>query len=167
MKKQWIKKTIVMSLAAITILGSTVYAQQGKSRNTRSSGAWMTEMNLTTEQQAQINEIRDDFQPAIMEIRHQIKKMEAESDRLSRDAKKNRKRINKLKKSIADNETAIQNLQATHREQINALLTPDQQAIYADYGVRGEKGQGFGKRSNDKKGMTPNPGRGNGRNANR
>ena len=167
MKKQWIKKTIVMSLAAITILGSTSYAKKGKNGNARSSGAWMTEMNLTTQQQTKINEIRDGFQPAIMEIRHQIKKMEAESDRLSREPKKNRKRIKKLNKSISDNETAIENLQLTHREQISALLTPEQQAIYADYGIRGERGQGFGKGGNDKMGMTPNPGRGNGRNGNR
>lgn len=142
MKKQWITRSVIVGLMSVIILSGSVYARGNNQQTKRTQAVWMTELNLNTQQMQKINELRDDMQPAMMEIRHQIRKLELELNQLKRSVSPDQDQIMALRKSIFDNETAIQAIQANHRAEIRVLLTADQQIMFDDYGY----GQGNASR---------------------
>lgn len=140
-------------IVSFLILVSLTVSLEAKAKQKKAFGqdpAWMTELNLTTEQMQQINQLRDGIQPAMMDVRHKTRTMELEVKRLERDAKQNGPAIAKLKESIKANNESITALQKNHRAQVRALLTPDQQIAYDEYGhgSRGSKKGGRSRSSN-------------------
>ncbi len=165
MKKQWIKKLAVVGLTSVMLLSTSIYARGPQKKLNKQTGTvWMTELNLNTQQMAKINELKDAMQPAMMDIRHQIRKTELEIKKLNRKDLADQKQITVLRKSVFDHETAIQSLQNTHHKQIRVLLTADQQIMFDERGYgqgrsgdngrtkRGAGREGQGSNSNGRSG---------------
>jgi len=149
-------------IVSFLILVSLTVSLEAKSKQKSSLGqdpAWMTELNLSSEQMKQINQLRDGMQPAMMDVRHKTRTMELELKRLERDTQKNAPAIDRLKASIKANNEAIAALQKNHRAQVRALLTPDQQLIYDEYGQGSRGSRKF--RSSRGENSDPMNGRGN------
>jgi len=149
MRKQWTKKVMIVMLAGIMITSGSLYARGNKRNTPASRNVWMTELNLNSQQMLKINALRDDMQPAMMDIRHQIRKFELELSKLNRSTAPDQASIDMLRKSIFDRETAIQAIQTSHYAQIRGLLTAEQQMIFdarnhsfsgKQRGGRGQKG---------------------------
>ena len=123
MRKQMIKRTMVMGLVGIMILGGSLQARGTRSSAPRSQAVWMSDLNLNTQQMQKVTEMRDGMQPALMDIRHQIRKYELELNKEKRSASPDQASITSLRKSIFDSETTIEAIQTNHRAEIRVLLT--------------------------------------------
>ena len=131
------------------ITSGSLYARGNKKSAPAPRNVWMTELSLNSEQMQKINDLRDGMQPAMMDIRHQIRQYELELSKLNRSADADQARIAVVRKSIFDRETAIQAIQTNHHAQIRVLLTAEQQMIFDTSGKnfsgnqsarRGQKG---------------------------
>jgi len=130
MKSRLIKtKTVVGLLVLLSVIG-TLEARGRKGQSDKKGVAWMSELNLNQQQMQKINQLRNEMQPAIMDIRQKTRSMELELDRLNQSGQADPQKVAMLKQSISGNIQSISALQQGHREQIRVLLTPDQQASF-------------------------------------
>ena len=164
MKKQWVKSSMIVGLATILIMGGSLQARGTRSSGPCTQGVWMTELNLNTQQMQKINEMRDGMQPAMMDIRHQIRKYELELNQIKRSATPVQAKVTVLRKSIFDSETAIDAIQTNHRSEVRVLLTAEQQIIFDTngYGNGSNDGSSRSKRSGTRNGSGDRSGRGRG-----
>jgi len=157
MKKQWVKSSMIVGLATILIMGGSLQARGTRRSGPCTQGVWMTELNLNTQQMQTINEMRDGMQPAMMDIRHQIRKYELELNKIKRSANVDQAKVTELRKSIFDSETAIDAIQTSHRSAVRVLLTAEQQMIFDTNGYGS-----CNKRSGTRNGSGDRSGRGRG-----
>jgi len=127
------------------VLTATLLVAQGR-RGDRMM-TWDESLNLTTEQMQQITALRESMQPGMQEIRQTTRSLEQELRLLNNSANPDAARIAELEAAIAANGAAIEALMGAHRDQIRALLTPDQQLIFDQHEFGPRQGRGGSRES--------------------
>ena len=130
MNKHFNNTRAVVGMLILLTMAGNLQARRFNNSVKNDGTNWMVEMNLDQQQMRQINQLRDELQPAIMDIRHKNRTMEVERDRLKRSEHADLNRLTVLNQSIRANNQSIAALQLEHRAQIRLLLTPDQRITY-------------------------------------
>ncbi|MCF7905252.1 MAG: Spy/CpxP family protein refolding chaperone, partial [Candidatus Marinimicrobia bacterium] len=115
-------------ITVLLLLSATLVFAQGRNRSRLMT--WDENLNLTTEQMQQITQMRETMQPAMQEIRQNLRDLERELRQVNQMENPDSERITELQTMIQDYKTAIENLTAGHRESIRAILTPEQQVLF-------------------------------------
>ncbi len=145
-----------MKYKLILLLLVTASLTMAQGRNGSRMMTWDENLNLTTEQMQQITELREAMQPAMMEIRQDIRTLELELRQLTRSDDPDAVRMSELETSIAEYQTAVDAIMSGHRDQIRSFLTEDQQLIFDQRDVgpnegRGNRGSMRGGSGNDER----------------
>ncbi len=140
----------------LLLMTTTLLFAQGRRGGSRNM-TWDESLNLTTEQMQQITDLRAGMQPAMQQMRQNMRALELELRQLSGTDQADR--IAELEVSIAESRTAIDAIMEGHRSQIRELLTEDQQLIFdqQEFGPR----EGRGNRGGRGMGNNPDDTRGN------
>ncbi len=139
---------MMFGLIVVMLFAESVQAQGNQGSGLGTQSVWMADLNLNTQQMQQINTIRDNMQPAMMDIRHQIRQDEFALNALTRSVNPDRTEVAALEKSIEAGQVAIEALRAAYRADVRLILTSEQQMIFdASHGPDNLNGSG-NKRSN-------------------
>lgn len=139
-------KVILLVLIAATLVF-------GQGRNNRGQMmTWDENLNLTTEQMQEITNIRQSMQPAMQEMRQNIRTLELELRQINQSNTPDAQRIAELETAINEQQTAVDAIMSAHRDQIRMLLTPDQQLIFDErnFGPREDRGSRQGRRGGNR-----------------
>jgi len=151
----------------LLVLSVSLAVAQGR-RGGGEMMTWDENLNLTTEQMQQITEIREAMQPAMREIRQNLRSLEIELRDLTRSGDADAAKVAELEASISEYQTSIETIMSGHQDQIRNLLTPDQQLIFdqREFGPREDRGSRNsrgGMRGGDQSGDRRGHGRGGSR----
>ncbi len=140
-----------MNYKTILLLVLTATMLFGQGRRGDRMMTWDENLNLTTEQMQQITELREAMQPGMQTMRQNTRTLERELRDLVRNGGTDEARIAELEAAIAANQTAIDALMTSHRADIRALLTEDQQVIFdaREFGPREQRRGSRGDRGSD------------------
>lgn len=131
-----------MKIAIIIILSSVILtAQPG---NTRGYYGWSNQLDLTTEQIQQINELRSDYRINRISSQADVAALRLELRQLMIADKPNQRKIDAKLKTIRAKEADIDNIWVQHRLSIRSLLTDEQQVLYDSRSMMGRGGYGRG-----------------------
>lgn len=125
------KKVIPLALMLIFLL---ILAWPGKAQRGRFWGLWADQsLNLTEDQLAKIQDLRLEFQKAILPLRMEVQKHYLELRRMIRSSV-SQAEIQAKMNQIDKLESELREKFITHQKQIRDLLTPEQKVLFDRWG---------------------------------
>lgn len=170
MMKHVIKVT--MSLIMMVLVISAANAQQGQRSggngqgNGNRQGDYAQELNLTEDQQAQMQSMRLNVQKELLPLRNKLGENMAKMRTLRTAENADMKAINKLIDDNSDLRGNIAKLQAANHQEVRKMLTEEQRIMFdsrefsrGDNGSSRHQGYRQGKQGSKKRPATPRSGR--------
>lgn len=152
-------KTIVIAAAIILFTGSSIFAQrgmrgmQGRGMNFNQNNMCVTALDLSDEQQTQIENLRLSHLKNMQTNRNEMNELRARKQTLMTSDNTNLNEVN----SVIDKMTVLHNnmlkASAKHRKSVRTLLNDKQKIIFDSYNGRGmNNGRGYRKDRNHRNG---------------
>ena len=122
-----------MSLVMLLGLLTTGLMAQGYDRPNRSQGhprSLKSELNLTVEQEAQMQKVREDHQEVMIDLRADHEKAQLQLRKLMREETPNKKKIHSQIEKVGSIELKMDKARIDHRLDMRQLLTAEQRNIF-------------------------------------
>lgn len=136
---------LLLPLILISAVGLFAQLGRGAGMNRR---CWDTELNLSTEQLSNLNELRNQCHTARIADQANVKRLRLELRQLMRAEQPDQEAINKTVGSISDHREAQEKQRVDHRLEVRRLLTPEQRVHFdtrpVAMGLRMKSGFGRG-----------------------
>ena len=134
-------------LLPITLmLVASVFAQPGRGVGLAPL-SWGNELNLTTEQLGQINQLRSQYRAQCIELQADLQKLQLELRGLMQAERTNQKAIDATLAKIANQRQTLNQVWVQHRLEVRALLTDEQRVLFdaRPLGTGPGIGRGYGR----------------------
>ena len=109
--------------------------------------SWGNELNLTTEQLGQINQLRITYQAQCIELQADLQKLQLELRGLMQVERTNQKAIDATLAKMANQRQTLNQVWVQHRLEVRALLTNEQRVLFdaRPLGTGPGMGRGYGR----------------------
>ena len=133
--------TIIISIAAVTMIGLSSEAMaQGRGPRGRGPGRCMAALDLTAQQRGQIDQLRDVAMKQSAPLRAQMRQKRDELRSLWRASQLDKNAITQAQAEVDAIRAKQREIWTDFRYQAHAVLTPEQQAKWAEHGCPGREG---------------------------
>lgn len=155
------KRSIILSLVLVSVLSvSSLFAQRpGRMAKDGKPGVVMAKLDLTDEQQTQIDKLHLEHQKTMTPLRDEVRSLVSEYKLMIIDEKISESALTKQAVKIADKKAAMQVLRAKHQRQVRNLLTDEQKVKFDQHILAGPGKMGCSKGMDSKPGMSRKAGR--------
>jgi len=129
------------------LMSSTMFAQPGNGNgngkgNGYGKGNCYAALNLSDEQEQQIEKLRTAHQKEILPLRNQLGEMEAKLRTLTTGDKVDMALVNKQIEDISTVKLTLAKKREAHRQDVRKLLTDDQRVQFDMHSGKGNRGNG-------------------------
>jgi septal ring factor EnvC (AmiA/AmiB activator) len=137
-----VKRYLPLSLLLVT----AVFAQPGRGVGLVPL-SWENQLNLTTEQLGQINQLRNQYWAQRVQLQADLQKSQLELRVLMQAERPNQKAIDAALAKIANQRQTLNQIWVQHRLEVRALLTPEQRVLFdtRPLGIGPSFGRGYGR----------------------
>ncbi|MFC2151361.1 Spy/CpxP family protein refolding chaperone [Bacteroidota bacterium] len=151
MKTQRIKKTTVLAIILLMIVGTNLYAQHGRYHSERNRDFNRNQKceripNLTEDQENKIEALRLDHLKEVNTFKNQMNELGAKKQTLMTSDNSDLKEINAVIDKMTNLQNSMMKLKAKHHQDVRNLLTDEQKVYFDSRPMRGRghsKGMGY------------------------
>lgn len=148
------RRTLLTSIALMTVLlSNSVFAQPGNSGPDRMRDGrfnMTTKLDLTDDQQTQIDKLRLDHQKEVSPLRDELHSLQNAYKLMIIDDKASKADLQKQLAKMSDARSELGLKKALHQREVRSLLTDEQKVKFDQHVIsgRGQRGMKSGKRPN-------------------